>query len=317
MSLLFVILFALSDIIPYGQATLKPLQERDSVLVADQFEYGFRLDSVRRGTGLSLQDFSQIKSDTVVLVRNWQTDTIKREGDFLTLSGSVVVAPFEEGEVSLPPIAVRRVLPSGRVDTLIFDAPTIKVSPLQVDTATFTIHDIKAQMRYPLTFKELLPWIGGGLLLLLLIAGGVLLVRSILRKRAGISDKNAEPAYIVALKALERYRDEKYRTPDRQKAYYSGVTDTLKRYIRSTFGVDALEMTTSELFSELRVEDVKDEALYKDVRGLFELADFVKFAKHTASEEETLSALPLAIRFVTQTHQNELEEGQTQTKDVL
>lgn len=317
MRLLFVILFVLSDIIPYGQAILTHLQKRDSVLVADQFEYGFRLDSVRLGTSLALQDFSEFENDSIVLVRNWQTDTLKRDGDFLSLCGSVVVAPFEEGLVQLPPIAVRRVLQNGKVDTLLFDAPQIDVRPLQVDTASFVIHDIKGQMRYPLTFKEMLPWIGGGVLLLLLIAGIIALVRYISEKRAGVDGGKKEPAYIVALKALERYRDEKYRSPDRQKAYYSGITDTLKQYICATFGVDALEMTTSELFSELKADAVRDDALYGEVKSLFELADFVKFAKHTASESETASALPLAVRFVTQTHQNELEEGQNQEKDVL
>ena len=37
-----------------------------------------------------------------------------------------------------------------------------------------------------------------------------------------------------------------------------------------------------------------------------ETADFVKFAKHTASEQENAAVLPLAVRFVTQTYQDDL-----------
>ena len=40
-----------------------------------------------------------------------------------------------------------------------------------------------------------------------------------------------------------------------------------------------------------------------------QLADFVKFAKFVASDEENAAALPLAVRFVTQTYQSEIEEG--------
>ena len=36
------------------------------------------------------------------------------------------------------------------------------------------------------------------------------------------------------------------------------------------------------------------------------VADFVKFAKHTASEQENAAVLPLAVRFVTQTYQDDL-----------
>ena len=42
-----ILLAVMADVVPSGKAYLRPLQERDSVLVADQFEYGFRLDGVQ------------------------------------------------------------------------------------------------------------------------------------------------------------------------------------------------------------------------------------------------------------------------------
>ena len=42
-----ILLAVVADVVPSGKAYLRPLQERDSVLVADQFEYGFRLDGVQ------------------------------------------------------------------------------------------------------------------------------------------------------------------------------------------------------------------------------------------------------------------------------
>ena len=43
------------------------------------------------------------------------------------------------------------------------------------------------------------------------------------------------------------------------------------------------------------------------MKGLFERADFVKFAKYVATDEENASAVPAAVRFVTQTYQSEVE----------
>lgn len=313
MRILFVILIALLDIVPGGKAFLEPLQPRDSILIADQLEYGFHIDGLEEGTGLAFQDFSSLSNDTLTLVRNWQLDTLKQRKGELSLRGSIVLAAFEEGKYELPPIAVRRLFPDGSVDTLLFDPAVMEVKTMPVDTATFQIHDIKGQMTYPVTFKELMPWFASVMVLAMLL---FFLVRFI-RKRKSVSDEehSKESAYIVALKRLDKYRGDKYWAADKQKAYYSGITDALKFYMEDRFGVDAPEMTTAELFNALKdSKDISPE-LFNETRQLFETADFVKFAKYTAGDEDNAKALPVAVRFVTSTYQTELEEEQN--KDVL
>ena len=309
---LMLILAVLLDVVPAGKAVLRQLQPRDSILIADQLEYGFQLDSVPDGTGLALPDFSKASNDTLVLVRGWQLDTLatrqarRRDPLLHSIRGSIVVAPFEEGTYRLPDIPVLRRMPDGQVDTLLFEALEMEVRTMPVDTATFVIHDIKGQMGYPLTFKELLPWIGGVLLLAALVALAVWLVR---RRRAAAEErKPRDPAYIVALRELDKWRGDKFWAPDKQKMFYSGITDTLKTYIEDRFGIDAPEMTTAELFAALKEAEDLPEELREQTRELFECADFVKFAKHIASEEDNARALPTAVRFVTSTYQTALEE---------
>ena len=309
---LMLILAVLLDVVPAGKAVLRQLQPRDSILIADQLEYGFQLDSVPDGTGLALPDFSKASNDTLVLVRGWQLDTLatrqarRRDPLLHSIRGSIVVAPFEEGTYRLPDIPVLRRMPDGQVDTLLFEALEMEVRTMPVDTATFVIHDIKGQMGYPLIFKELLPWIGGVLLLAALVALAVWLVR---RRRAAAEErKPRDPAYIVALRELDKWRGDKFWAPDKQKMFYSGITDTLKTYIEDRFGIDAPEMTTAELFAALKEAEDLPEDLREQTRELFECADFVKFAKHIASEEDNARALPTAVRFVTSTYQTALEE---------
>ena len=313
MSILTSILFALAGIVPSGDAFIEPLQPRDSVLIADQFEYGFRLDGVEPGTTIELQDFGAFADDSLVLVRDWRIDTLRSSRSGMDLSGSVVVSPFEEGHYRLPGIAVRRTLPGGQTDTLLFNPAELDVMTMPVDTANFVINDIKGQMRYPLRFVETLPWIGGAMLLAALVFLAVRLVRR--HGKGAAAGKPDEPPYVVALRSLDRFKDEKYWAPDRQKAYYSGITDILKTYIASRFGVDAPEMTTDELFDALKsCRGIKPE-VWTETRGLFELADFVKFAKHTATRDENLRSLSTAVAFVTSTYQTELGEGHAE--DVL
>ena len=314
MKLLTLILATLLDFVPAGQAYLKQLQPRDSILIADQVEYGFQLDSLAEGTAIALPEFAEVNGDTLTLIRNWQLDTTatlrvrqpggKGRAQLYNVRGSIVLAPFEEGTYHLPAIPVLR-----GTDTLLYEGLDMEVKTMPVDTATFQIHDIKGQMRYPLTFKEVLPWLGAFWLLAAIVIAAVCVVQ-LRRRRAAGADKPRDPAYIVALRELDKWRGDKFWAPDKQKAFYSGITDALKTYIEDRFGVDAPEMTTAELFDALKgAEDLPAE-LREELRGVFECADFVKFAKHTASDEDNARALPTAVRFVTSTYQTVLEEEQ-------
>lgn len=313
MRILTLILAAMLDIVPGGQAYMKQLQPRDSILIADQIEYGFELDDVKEGTGIALADFSEASNDTLTLVRGWQIDTLKVTGSrkkpadrLYKLKASIVVAPFEEGEYQLPDLPVC-LAGADKADTLMFEGLKMEVRTMPVDTATFEIHDIKGQMRYPVTVQEVAPWV----LLLWFVAILVILAVCLVKmKRKKIEGTPApdEPAYIVALRNLEKYRGDKFWVPEKQKMFYSGITDTLKTYIDERFSIDAPEMTTAELFAALKGNKDLTPELYNELKDLFERADFVKFAKHVADNEENAKALPLAVRFVTATYQTEIEE---------
>lgn len=322
MKVLTLILAAMLELLPAGPAHIKQLQPRDSILVADQIEYGFQLDSVPEGTAIQLPDYQWRSSDSLLLLRNWQIDTtarlrVRQPGSKervrrYNLRGSVVIVPFEEGTYRLPDIVVLR----GGKDTLVFEGLDLDVKTMPVDTATYQLHDIKGQKRYPLTPREVAPWV----MAFWLAAGLVILVVCLLlvRKRRTTGEVAAvrDPAHVVALRALDKWRDEAFWAPERQKAFYSGITDTLKTYIEERFGVDAPEMTTAELFDALRDEKSIPADLREELRGVFECADFVKFAKHVASGEENARALPTAVRFVNSTYQTVLEEEQ-KTPDEL
>lgn len=312
MNILTIILAAALDVVPSGEVFLEPLQPRDSILVADQLEYGFTLDSIPAGTGIALPDFKELSNDTLTVVRGWQIDTLRSgrrgrhagNGPF-NLRVSVILAPFEPGEYRLPAVPVVKI-GGGSADTLLFEGTVMKVTEPQVDTATFEIRDIKGQIRYPVTFRELLPWGGGILLLAALVILGIWLFRKYGPK--SVEQQHKDPPHIIALREIDKYRSDKYWAPERQKAFYSGITDALKNYIDARFGVDAPEMTTAELFAALKGEKDITPELYCEMKDLFERADFIKFAKMTVGDEENSKVLPAAVKFVTSTYQAEIEE---------
>ena len=331
MKLLTIILAIVMDVIPGGDAVLQQLQKRDSILIADQLRYSVTLKDLDKDTGIALPDLSQASNDTLTVVGSWQLDTLVRGRKVhsrnakaaarllqkpFDLCAGIILAPFEEGTYELPDIPVVR-RSGDKTDTLVFKGLEMEVKTMPVDTATFQIHDIKGQIEYPVTFKEVLPWVGAGLLIIALIMLGAWLIDRANKRRAE-AGKPKDPAYIVALRELDKYRSDKFWAPEKQKAFYSGITDALKFYMDDRFGVDAPEMTTAELFDALKGDKDITPEMFNDLKDLFERADFVKFAKHVASDEENAGALPLAVRFVTTTYQADIEKeagGQEAAED--
>lgn len=291
-------------------AFLEQLQPRDSLLIADQIRYGVRIYRLEDGTRLT-PELKGSLSDSLMKVKDWHIDTLKawtpKEGPSRSdIEISTILTSFEAGTFDLPGITVERWFKDGIVDSLTFEGREIQYCTMPVDTATFQVHELKEQIDYPVTFVEILPWVGGALALAALIALAVFLIRRYLHRR---DEKvlQREPAHIVALRRLDAYRGDKYWTEDKQKQFYSGVTDALREYIAARYGVGAMEMTTRELFRALKGVEL-DLTLRTGLQHLFETADFVKFAKMTLPREENATVVPFAVQFVTATYEQQLQE---------
>ena len=275
-----VTLSAQGTVIPVKGAFLKQLQERDSVLVADQLLYGFRLDGVAEGTQFVLPELPEEQDMRLMYLTPWVMDTLKvtkakEEGKpaLLDLAGSVLITSFEEGLYELPQIALQRMSSDGVLDTLVFDPVRLEVKTMPVDTATFQPHDIKAQIRYPVTVQEVLPWLG----LFWVVSIIVILIVCLIMMRKRKNDPEyvrKDPAHIVALRELDKYRGSQMWAPEKQKVFYSGVTDALREYISERYGIGAMEMTTAEIFGQMKGTDVPEQ-LQKDAKELFDRAEFV------------------------------------------
>ena len=314
MMFLSVMASAQGKIVQMGPSFIQQLQQRDSVLIADQLFYGFELTQVEEGTMFAFPQVEDTLMTNMRIVKPWQMDTLKvtkqKKGQpgLLDLVGGITITTFDEGIYYLPPLAVQRLSKDGVLDTLVFEPQKVEVMTMPVDTATFKPHDIKGIINYPVTFAEVAPWVAGGLALAGLIA---LIVWLIVRYRRSHNPEyiKKDPAHIVALRKLDKYRGNKLWVPEKQKEFYSGVTDTLREYMAERYGIAAMEMTTSEIFKDMKQTDAPSDLL-DELKDLFERADFVKFAKFTASDDDNAKVLPTAVRFVTSTYQTELEQEQ-------
>lgn len=308
---------------------VRQLQKRDSILIGDQLVYGFKLEDQEYGSNYG---FPKLNNSVIEqLTDDWEFKILdrKRQGagkpDLMDIEASIKIAAFEEGDYKLPPIVIGRISPSGQVDTLYFDPIDIEVKTVPLDTASFELHDMKSLIEVPYTWEEFLydlnefwelvkMWVILGRWFLIFSIAGYCLWRLYSKKGSGVSSYVNEPAHIVALRKLDGLRSNAMWVPEKQKTFYSGVTDALREYISRRYGIGALEMTTAELFDQMKVADLSAEQL-DELHELFVRADFVKFAKYVASDEDNASTVPVAVRFVTQTYQSDLIAQQQQAND--
>lgn len=279
---------------------------RDSILVGEQVVWS-TVFSMPQEKELLFAPYSKVaesEGGAIDVIHDVKLDTLAIKNGMKQLQAKLLLTSFDSGYYKLPMMVA--VTKEG--DTIYFDSPFLDVTNIPVDTTNYVMHPIKGQMGYPVTFKEVIPWVGLGLLLITL---GYLLYRYIKYKR---ENRNffgkpivQDPPHIVALRELERLRNEKLWQSGKEKQFYTGVTDTLREYIEGRYSVATMEKTSSEIMESLTDKGI-EERYYRELDELFKTADLVKFAKYSPNVEENEEVIPVAVRFVNSTFMQELED---------
>jgi hypothetical protein len=304
----------------WGQRLDKSTLSADSLLVGDQVVWTLDF-SVPEGKMLAVAPYSEILArDTsikgsVEVVRDFELDTLSVKKNLAQLRGRILLTSFDSGAFRLPPplILVDKD-GSGDADTLKIDPKTLYVNTIPVDTATFKMYDIKPQETYPVTFKEVLPWILLGIGIAVLI-WAIIRYFEMRRKNKDFFGRSLEsdPPHIVALKKLEKIRTEKLWQNGKEKLFYTGITDTVREYIEKRYSVRAMEQTSTEIMESLKDKKIEEKVL-SDLGTMFSTSDLVKFAKHTPGAEENEKAIPAAVNFVNFAYMQQLEENEGEKK---
>ena len=144
-------------------------------------------------------------------------------------------------------------------------------------------------------------------LILLIIVAGAIIFYVIYRKKHGkspipmIKIKPERPAHEIAFEDLERIRNEKIWSRGQVKEYHVQLTDTIRTYIDNRYGIDAEQMTTSEILDMFNAAIPIDSDDKMRLRQMLELADSVKFAKFQPLQGDNDLSLRNAFDFVEHT----------------
>ena len=238
----------------------------------------------------------------VEVVEQSQCDTADIDDNRIRVSRDYILTSFDEKVYAIPALNVK------------VDGKNYHGNPLALKVLTVPVDTVHANQFYPPKDVQDNPflwseWSGifwlSVLMLLLCGAFYYLLLRLKQNKPIITTFRIVKrvPAHEKALNEINVIKQHRSENQESQKEYYTHLTNTLREYIVSRFGFNAMEMTSGEIIQ--RLQAVGDQKMIDELKQLFRIADLVKFAKYESLINENDANLVNAINFIDQTKTDE------------
>ncbi len=282
------------------------IQKIDSlqILIGEQTTLHLQA-SVKRGQKVVMPSFkaSQQLIPGVEVVEQSQGDTTDLGDEKVMISRDYILTSFDERVYAIPALNVK------------VDGKNYHGNPLALKVLTVPVDTVHPNQFYPpknvqdnpFQWSEWSPifWLS---FLMLLLCGLIYYLLIRLKQNKPIITRiriiKRVPAHEKALNEINVIKQTRSASQEGQKEYYTQLTNTIREYIVSRFGFNAMEMTSSEIIDRLR--SAGDQKMIDELKDLFLTADLVKFAKYETLINENDANLVNAINFIDQTKTNEV-----------
>ncbi len=305
--IIFVVLLSLITTTFLNAQNIKGVVEKRTYDIGDRIEFAFKVpyDAKQPQTlivGKNSSDSLELQTTII--------DTIK-ENDKQYLFYKQYYTSFLSGVRNIGEGVAVKI--GNSTDKIIEIIPAeIEILQFPIDTTKIEIKDIKPVLEEKFTFKELLPII---YVLLGLIILGVIIY--LLKRYIDKRNKNIEtpeivkadpkiPPHIKALQLLEDLPKKRLSEQKLQKQYYTELTEIIWVYLEERFGIFASEMTSTQILSQVKLNNNISQNNYSILERIFNTSDLVKFAKYETEQITDKNILANAKEFVVNTKE-ELE----------
>lgn len=296
---ILAMLLLLTATLTKAQVSVEQTVDSVGILIGEQahLRLGVTLPEGARLTWPNLKE-KQYITPGIEVVEVARPDTIGSEGKLLKVERIYTITSFNERLYAIPALTVK-------VNGKPYKGSTAALKVITVDVDTIhpnQYYGPKDVQDNPFKWSEWAPYFWLSLVVVLLaVVGFYLFVR--LKENKPIITKikivRHVPPHQRALKAIEKIKADHMQASDDQKAYYTQLTDTLRKYIQERFGFNAMEMTSNEILEHLQSKG--DRKMLDELRELFQTADLVKFAKYSTQLNENDLNLVNAVNFIDST----------------
>ena len=215
---------------------------------------------------------------------------------------TLILTVFQIGDLTIPAIGLDYTDDHGnpgQVSTGPVSVKVLSVGKKLIDKDD--IRPIKSQVSMGLRYFW--SWVMGLIALVLFLLVTAMIVRRKIREYKDAESR--KPPHERVKIEIVRLKDHGYLEEKNYKAFYSELSDILRRYLERRFGLEALESTTAELLAELDRRSF-EKSVRDGIRDVLTESDLIKFAK-LAPTYELAGRLETAILEVAENTKPRLE----------
>lgn len=303
----YIVIFILLilAVVSHAQVQVTASVDSTKILIGGRSHY-FITVYAPKGTKISFPEFNnkkEIVPDVEVL--SAKSDTADANSK-VRIRRIYTITAWDAKRYTIP---AQKVIVGGATKTT--GNVTLDVQAVPVDTVKSTPMPPDDIQKVPFSWGEWVPVISVIVLALILICFVFYLYRNLCHKKNGRALKKA--------RALSYYEQAKHDLSEiaankmlyaEQKAYYTDVTNVLRKYISQRYNINALEMTSHEI-----LESMKDICDVSELKVVFNTADLVKFAKYSTDANDMTYYLDSIVHFIDSTKVEEAKDVVEEPKE--
>lgn len=290
------ILCALSPLLALAQTKVSARLDSTRMMVGAQCELALEVNAPQ-GAAVQWPELKGGKLSPGIEVVGKRDENVDDERS-LTHRRIYTITAWDEGKLTIPSVTVKVNGKGYQTAAIPLEVTTVAIDSLHPDTPKPPC-DIQ---ELPFDWNEWLPIYLWSLLALALMLLAWFLYSRLCSGKPVISRKQTihhEPAHQIALRRIRDIKQGHTDDDADQKAYYTQLTETLRKYMSERFGFNAMEMTSQEIIDRLKQE--QDQSKIEELRELFSTADLVKFARFSADRHIGELYLSNVVQFINDT----------------
>lgn len=237
-------------------------------------------------------------------VRQIDVDSADLGNNRIQVRYDILLQPFNPGDFSIPPFKYN----DGN-ETLSSDIVALKVLEPEIPQEmrdSLMINPLRPPMSIQAKWYDWIPdWLTEywyfiliGLVLVALIATVIILYKK--NGKYLLPRKKIVPPYELAMRRLDALKRSGLAEKGQNKQYYTELTEILRKYLGGRFRIYALEMTSTQILEELE-KNPETAPFALQLKPMFTVADFVKFAKQQSSVDENIRSFNAVKEFIKST----------------
>lgn len=313
-----IILSLVLMLLPLGataaQVLLKARLDSTVILMGKTVKLHLELVQDKNVKGYFLNDQVDTLNSMVEIAERPKADTVDLGNNRIQINKTYLVQAFDSGQWYIAPLRFIAGNDTAKSNELVLKVVPLKVNP-QAD-----IKDFAPVIDPPRKFFDWVPdavtnlwWLW---LLLLLVAAAVMAYLKWWRKGKNPlkREKKRLPPYEEAMERLQLLKAQQLWQNGQEKDYYTALTDILREYIDRRLGINAVEMTSSQILDSLRHNE--ETTLVNDqLSEILAIADFVKFAGQHPLAHDNERSFQRALNFVEATKPHVAESQSSKDKE--